>query len=160
MALQRKLTIMDTVTEETNWLDTAIRVAFCSTDMKHVDQHFGSASGFVFYAVDMENYKLVEAIQFGELAQDGNEDKLVAKINALEGCVAIYLQAIGASAIAKLTTIGVQPVKVSHGAPIEELLEALQAELREGPRTWLKRALDTEKDMGRFDDMEAEGWNE
>ena len=127
--------------------------------MKHVDQHFGSASAFVIYAVNMDHAKLIEVIQFGDLAQDGNEDKLVTKIKALEGCVAVYLQAVGASAINKLTSVGVQPVKVSHGAPINELLDALQCELREGPRSWLARALEQEKDMGRFDDMEAEGWD-
>lgn len=152
---------MDTATEKDNWLETAIRVAFCSTDMKHVNQHFGSASAFVIYGVTMDRYQLIEAIQFGDnLAQDGNEDKLVAKVSALEGCIAVYLQAIGASAITKLTTIGVQPVKVTHGAPIEELLEALQSELREGPRSWLARALQHEKDLSRFDEMEDEGWNE
>ncbi len=159
MAQPRKLTIVDTATEE-NWLERAIRVAFCSTDMKHVDQHFGSASGFVIYGVTMDRMQMIEAVQFGQLEQDGNEDKLITKINALEGCVAVYLQAVGASAITRLSAIGVQPVKVSHGAPIDELIEALQAELREGPRSWLKRALDLEKDMGRFDDMEEEGWNE
>jgi len=151
---------MDTATED-NWLDTAIRVAFCSKDMKHVDQHFGSASAFVIYGVTMDKVQMIEAIQFGDnLAQDGNEDKLITKIKALDGCVAVYLQAVGASAIGKLTTIGVQPVKVSHGAPIDELLEALQTELREGPRSWLARALEQEKDMGRFDAMDEEGWDE
>ncbi|NVK18815.1 MAG: nitrogen fixation protein NifX [Methylocystaceae bacterium] len=159
MAQPRKLTIMDTATDQ-KWLDSAIRVAFCSTDMQHVDQHFGSASAFVCYAVTMDQYKLLEVVEFGNLAQDGNEDKLITKIKALEGCVAVYLQAVGASAIKKLTMIGVQPVKVSHGAPINELLEALQSELREGPRSWLARALDQEKNMNRFDDMEMEGWSE
>jgi nitrogen fixation protein NifX len=159
MAEQRKLTIMDTVTEP-DWVETAIKVAFCSTDMQHVDQHFGSASAFTIYAVNQDQHKLIEAVQFGDLAQDGNEDKLVMKVRALQGCVAVYLQAIGASAIGKLTSIGVQPVKVSHGAPIAELLEALKTELREGPRSWLARALEQEKDMGRFDEMEAQGWDE
>lgn len=160
MTTQRKLTVMNTATEST-WMDTAIKVAFCSTDMKTVNQHFGAASAFTIFAVDETRRALVEVVQFGDLAQDGNEDKLVAKIKALEGCVAVYLQAIGASAIAKLSAINVQPVKVSHGAPVDELLEALQEELREGPRSWLARALEKdEKDPSRFDQMDEEGWDE
>ena len=120
-------------------METAIKVAFASTDMKHVDQHFGAAESFAIYALTPDNVQLVEATQFGKLAMDGNEDKLDAKIKVLEGCVAIYSQAVGASAVAKLKTANIQPVKVSAGAEISELLEALQAELRSGPaRGWRK----------------------
>ena len=35
--------------------------------------------------------------QFGDLAEDGNEDKLVSKLDVLKGCVAVYCQAAGAS---------------------------------------------------------------
>lgn len=159
MSAHRKLTLMNTATES-GWVEDAIKVAFCSTDMKTVNQHFGAASAFAIFAVDKDRYTLSEVIQFGDLAKDGNEDKLVTKIRALEGCVAVYLQAIGASAIAKLSAIQVQPVKVSHGAPVEELIEALQEELRDGPRSWLARALDKEKDPSRFDQMDEEGWDE
>ncbi|MEI6746113.1 MAG: NifB/NifX family molybdenum-iron cluster-binding protein, partial [Methylococcaceae bacterium] len=44
--------------------------------MLHVDQHFGSAQSFAIYAVNPEQAELLEAAQFGNLAQDGNEDKL------------------------------------------------------------------------------------
>ncbi|WP_308874873.1 NifB/NifX family molybdenum-iron cluster-binding protein [Thiothrix subterranea] len=120
-------------------METAIKVAFASTDMKHVDQHFGAAESFAIYALTPDNVQLVEATQFGKLAMDGNEDKLDAKIKVLDGCVAIYSQAVGASAVAKLKTANIQPVKVSAGAEISELLEALQEELRQGPaRGWRK----------------------
>ena len=131
-ALTRRLTVLGQDTEE-HFMETAIKVAFASTDMKHVDQHFGAAESFAIYALTPDNVQLVEATQFGKLAMDGNEDKLDAKIKVLEGCVAIYSQAVGASAVAKLKTANIQPVKVSAGAEISELLEALQAELRSGP---------------------------
>lgn len=161
MALERHLKILDSGTEAA-WMSTALKVAFASSDMKQVDQHFGSAESFAVYAVDPEHTQLLEVAQFGQLAQDGNEDKLTAKMNALTGCVAVYSQAVGASAVGQLKARGIQPVKVSAGAPIAELLASLQQELRSGPAAWLARAIDSQKpvDPTRFDQMESEGWDE
>jgi nitrogen fixation protein NifX len=143
-------------------MDAAIKVAFASTDMKVVNQHFGSAESFAIYAIDMEHIQLLEVNQFGQLIQDGNEDKLVAKLNVLDGCVAVYSQAVGASAVAQLTSRGIQPVKVSQGAEILYLLKSLQEELRSGPTAWLARAIESQTpvDPTRFDAMEDEGWDE
>lgn len=162
MALQRRLKVLQPGTEGDDWMDTAVKVAFASTDMKQVNQHFGAAEAFAIYAVDMERTELVEVVQFGELLMDGNEDKLVAKIAALDGCIAVYTQAVGASAVGQLKSQGIQPVKVSPGASIADLLESLQEQLREGPSAWLAKAIEDQKpaDPDRFRKMEAEGWDE
>lgn len=160
MTLKRRLKILDCDTKAME--PTAVKVAFASTDMKHVNQHFGSAEAFVIYSVDMEQSKMLEVTQFGDLAQDGNEDKLIEKMTALDGCIAVYTQAVGASAVRQLKTLGIQPVKVPAGTEVSELLKALQEELRTGPATWLARAIEsqTPSNPERFDDMEAEGWDE
>jgi len=161
MALRRRLKVLQSGTEG-NWMDTAVKVAFASSDMQQVNQHFGAAESFAIYAVDMERTELLEVVQFGALTMDGNEDKLVAKIAALDGCIAVYTQAVGASAVGQLKARGVQPVKVTPGACVSDLLESLQEQLREGPSAWLARAIDAQKpvDPGRFHEMEAEGWDE
>lgn len=161
MALQRRLQLVQCNTED-EWMASALRVAFATTDMKQVDQHFGAAKSFAIYAVNPEHLCFAEVMEFGQLAMDGNEDKLAAKISALDGCIAVYSQAIGASAINQLKARGIQPVKVSPGAEINDLLESLQQELREGPSRWLARAIAEQAlpDASRFDDMEAEGWEE
>lgn len=161
MALQRRLKVVQSGIED-NWMDTAVKVAFASTDMLQVNQHFGAAESFAIYAVDMERTELLEVVQFGELAMDGNEDKLVAKIAALDGCIAVYTQAVGASAVGQLKASGIQPVKVTPGASVPDLLESLQEQLRAGPSAWLARAIDARKPTSpdRFRAMEAEGWEE
>ncbi len=161
MSMTRQLKVLGSDTED-RWLGGALKVAFASTDMQTVNQHFGSAESLVVYAVDMEQSKMLEVFQFGELAQDGNEDKLIGKINALEGCIAVYAQAVGASAVGQLRNKGIHPVKVSPGVAIRELLESLQEELRAGPTAWLASAIksQTPVDPKRFDEMEAEGWEE
>ena len=161
MTLQRRLQLVDCNTED-NWMDTALKVAFATSDMKHVDQHFGAAQSFAIYALDKEKVCLLEASEFGQLSMDGNEDKLEAKIDVLDGCIAVYSQAVGASAVNQLKVKGIQPVKVSAGVEIDDLLSSLQDELVQGPSSWLAKAIANTMpaDPSRFDEMEEEGWEE
>lgn len=143
-------------------MDTAIKVAFATSDMVHVNQHFGSAQSFAVYAVDPERAELLEAAQFGQLAQDGNEDKLAVKIQLLSGCAAVYCQAVGASAIKQIVAQGIQPIKVHEGSAIKDLIDDLQNEMKAGPSSWLAKAINQHKgpDPERFNAMEDEGWDE
>jgi len=160
MRTVRHLRVASTNTENT--MQNMLKFAFASNDMQHVNQHFGSSTGFVMYGVDPENSEMLEVVQFAEQAQDGNENKLLEKFNALQGCAAVYCQAVGGSAIRQLTAQGIQPVKVSAGTPINTLIDDIQSELRAGPSAWLAKAIRRQQpgDVGRFDDMEAEGWCE
>jgi nitrogen fixation protein NifX len=148
--------------DKRNLMETAIKVAFATTDMETVNQHFGSAKSFAVYAVDRENSELLEAAQFGELNQDGNEDKLSVKIDLLKGCAAVYCQAIGGSAINQLILKNIQPVKVHENSKIKDLIIDLQNEIKAGPSNWLAKAINLHKspDPDRFKKMEDEGWDE
>ena len=143
-------------------METSLKVAFATTDIKHVNQHFGSAKSFAVYAVDPVRTEFVEAAQFGMQNQDGNEDKLAVKFDLLKDCAAVYCQAVGASAIKQLVALGIQPVKVQEGSPIQKLLEDLQSELRSGPSSWVARAIKQQivGDPNRFDEMADEDWQE
>ena len=144
MTVERRLRILS-VGNEAKRMNTAVKVAFATSNLKQVDQHFGAAESFAIYAIDPEQANLIEVIQFGQLDMDGNEDKLAAKIDALQGCIAIYCQAIGASAVNQLRPKGIQPVKVSAGMLLNEAIRALQAEMREGPSAWLARAIESQQ---------------
>lgn len=160
-SLTRRLHILP-ANDENKLMDTAIKIAFATTDMETVNQHFGSAKSFAVYAVNMDESELLEAAQFGNLAQDGNEDKLAVKIQMLDGCAAVYCQAIGASAVNQLMSHGIQPVKVHEGSKIRDLIVDLQNELKAGPSSWLAKAITKYKgpDPDRFNQMEDEGWDE
>jgi len=161
MSLTRRMQIVQG-TDERKFMETALKIAFATTDMETVNQHFGSAKSFAIYAVDMENAQLLEAAQFGELSQDGNEDKLSVKIELLGDCAAVYCQAIGGSAINQLIAKNIQPVKVHEGGKIKDLIVDLQNEMKAGPSSWLAKAINQHKspDPGRFNQMEDEGWDE
>jgi nitrogen fixation protein NifX len=160
MSLERRLHII--CEEESRFMETALKIAFATSDMTTVNQHFGSAKSFAVYAVNQDETQLLEAAQFGVLAQDGNEDKLSVKIDLLAGCAAVYCQAIGASAINQLIAKGIQPVKVHEGSKIVDLLSDLQNELKAGPSSWLAKAMKKYQnpDPNRFNAMEQEGWDE
>jgi nitrogen fixation protein NifX len=149
-------------TDERKFMETALKIAFATTDMETVNQHFGSAKSFAIYAVNMDDAQLLEAAQFGELNQDGNEDKLSVKLELLDGCAAVYCQAVGGSAINQLIAKNIQPVKVHEGGKIKDLIVDLQNEMKAGPSSWLAKAINQHKspDPERFNLMEDEGWDE
>jgi nitrogen fixation protein NifX len=149
-------------TDEEKFMETALKIAFATTDMETVNQHFGSAKSFAVYAVDMENAQMLEAAQFGELSQDGNEDKLSVKLDLLDGCAAVYCQAVGGSAINQLIARNIQPVKVHEGSKIKDLIVDLQNEIKAGPSSWLAKAMNQHKgpDPDRFNKMADEDWDE
>ncbi len=157
MRLQRHLRLVAKNAEST----TMIKIAFATDDFKTVNQHFGSSSAFAIYMISATELTLLEGAQFGELAQDGNEDKLSIKIQVLEGCAAVYCLAAGGSAVRQLLAAGIQPVKVEGQPEIMQLINALQTELQTTPSPWLAKALAKNAPaQDRFAQMEAEGWAE
>ncbi|MDR0716232.1 MAG: nitrogen fixation protein NifX [Azoarcus sp.] len=138
-----------------------LRVAFASGDRKRVDQHFGSATAFVLYDVSGEESRMAGVAEFPEEAMDGGENKLAARMDALAGCDAVFVFAIGASAIKQLLGRGVQPLRVGETDMIGAILENVGNALREGGAPWIERALAAKRKAGerdRFALMEAEGW--
>ena len=138
-----------------------LKVAFASTDRTRVNQHFGAAEGFVVYEVTPDKATLVGVAEFAEEAMDGNEDKLGAKVDFLEGCAAVYVMAIGASAIKKLMAKGVQPIRINEVDAVDDLLSEISKAMSEGGVAWIDRAIAAQtkaREEDRFASMEEEGW--
>lgn len=141
--------------------EAVLRIAFASTDRTRVNQHFGAAEGFAIYEVTTDKATLVGVGEFSEEAMDGNEDKLIAKVDFLAGCAAVYVMAIGASAIKKLMAAGIQPIRVGEVDAIDELLLELSGAMRDGGVAWVDRAIAAQTKAAatdRFAAMEDEGW--
>lgn len=137
-----------------------LKVAFATADRERVNQHFGAATGFAIYSLDGERSKLVEVAEFAEESMDGNENKLAAKIAALDGCAAVYCLAVGGSAVRQLLARGIQPIRLDASEPIDALLGQLRAAVRDGGVPWIDKALKRDGDAGRFERMAEEGWQE
>ncbi|MEY4592113.1 MAG: hypothetical protein RIR18_1008 [Pseudomonadota bacterium] len=138
-----------------------LKIAFASNDRERVNQHFGAAEGFAIFQVNAHGSALTGVAEFPEESMDGNENKLNAKIDFLDGCAAVFVMAIGASAIKLLLAKGIQPIRIADNDHIPSLLTELSEAIRVGGVQWVDRALakaQTEKTSNRFANMEEEGW--
>ena len=132
-----------------------MKIAFATQDMKRVDAHFGWAKNIAIYEVTAEGNHFVEVVEFaGDLEEDGNEDKLAPKLEAIKDCAILYVAAIGGSGAARVVAKNIHPVKVSQPEEISVLLTKLQEVLKGNPPPWLRKALNKGKE--RVLDFEEE----
>ncbi|WP_431202441.1 nitrogen fixation protein NifX [Bradyrhizobium betae] len=119
-----------------------MKVAFATQDLKRVDAHFGWAKNIAIYDVSPEGHRFVEAIQFdGDLKEDGNEDKLAPKIEAIKDCTILYVAAIGGSGAARVVANNIHPMKVAQPEAIADLCCKLEDVLKGTPPPWLRKVL-------------------
>lgn len=119
-----------------------MKVAFATQDQQRVDAHFGWAKHLAVYEIDAAGYRFVQDFGFGEdLAEDGNEDKLAPKLDAIKDCAIVYVAAIGGSAAARVVASKIHPVKVTQPEVILDVLDKLQEVLKGTPPPWLRKAL-------------------
>lgn len=130
-----------------------MKVAFATQDLKRVDAHFGWAKNIAIYDVSPEGHRFVEAIQFdGDLKEDGNEDKLAPKIEAIKDCTILYVAAIGGSGAARVVANNIHPMKVVQPEAIDDLCVKLKDVLNGTPPPWLRKVL--AKDQERSFELE------
>ncbi len=119
-----------------------MKIAFATQDLQRVDAHFGWAKNLAVYEISPQGFNLVEAIQFsGDLQEDGNEDKLAPKLEAIKDCAILYVAAIGGSAAARVVAKKIHPIKVNEPEVINEILNKLQEVLKGEPPPWLRKAM-------------------
>jgi len=119
-----------------------MKVAFATQDQQRVDAHFGWAKHIALYDVQPTGSRHVETVHFGEdLAEDGNEDKLAPKLEAIQDCAILYVAAIGGSGAARVVALKIHPIKVPAPEPIPDILARLQEVLQGTPPPWLRKAL-------------------
>jgi len=135
-----------------------MKIAFATQDQQRVDAHFGWAKHLAVYEISPTGYQFVADFGFGEdLAEDGNEDKLAPKLEAIKDCAIVYVAAIGGSAAARVVATKIHPIKVNQPEPILDILDKLQVVLQGTPPPWLRKVL--LKDQGKttsFEDDDEE----
>jgi nitrogen fixation protein NifX len=132
-----------------------MKVAFATQDLKRVDAHFGWAKNIAIYEIGPDGHHFLEAVEFdGDLKEDGNEDKLAPKIEAIKDCAILYVAAIGGSGAARVVANNIHPMKVNEPEAIDDLLIKLGDVLKGAPPPWLRKAL--AKDKPRTFEFEEE----
>ncbi len=137
-----------------------MKIAFTTSDQVHINAHFGWAKKIDVYDVTPEGYTFLETLRFdGDLKEDGNEDKLLPKVEALTDCTIVYVSAIGGSAAARLIKNRITPVKAqSEEQEITDVLSRLVETLNGSPPPWLRKALQQRKptNFDELDEIEEE----
>jgi nitrogen fixation protein NifX len=124
-----------------------MKIAFATEDGKHVNAHFGWAKKIAIYEISPEHCRFDHNVEFaGNLEEDGNEDKLGPKLEAIKDCAILYVAAIGGSGAARVVARNVHPVKVAETQAIEDTLQQLQKVLSGNPPPWLRKALNKGRD--------------
>lgn len=119
-----------------------MKVAFATQDLERIDAHFGWARNLAIYDLTPEGWSLDRVAEFsGELNEDGDEDKLLPKLEALKGVSILVVAAIGGSGAARVVAQNIHPMKVPEPEPIEGMLGKLQAVLKGTPPPWLRKVL-------------------
>jgi nitrogen fixation protein NifX len=134
--------------------ENVMKIAFTTSDRTHINAHFGWAKTIDVYNVSTNGYQFLETLRFdGDLKEDGNEDKLVPKIEALHDCTIVYVSAIGGSAAARLIKKRITPVKAqSEEQEISDVLNKLVQTLNGNPPPWLRKAL--QQSNTNFDELD------
>ncbi len=117
-----------------------MRVAFTSSDGRMIDEHFGMASRFHVWEVGPDRAEPVGSVA-AITTSDDEEDRISARVSAIEGCTLVYTVRIGGPAAAKLVARRVHPMKTGEETPICEVVARLQEVLKGRPPPWLRRAM-------------------
>jgi nitrogen fixation protein NifX len=119
-----------------------MKIAFATQDRKHVDAHFGWAKNIAIYDVSPEGHRFLKSVEFnGDLQEDGNEDKLAPKLEAIQDCAILYVAAIGGSGAARVVAQNIHPIKVNEPEDIGTILDKLQVVLQGTPPPWLRKVM-------------------
>jgi len=86
------------------------------------------------------------------------EDKVVAKLEFLKECAAIYAASIGTSSIKRLMMADIQPIIVDNGHEIVDLLNEVSLALCVGGLSWVDRAKERQKMASGLDMAGKEGF--
>ena len=118
-----------------------MKIAFATQDKERVDAHFGWAKSIVVYEISAQGHHFIESFEFGDkLEEDGDEDKLAPKLEAIKDVAILYVAAIGGSGAARVVAMKIHPIKVPQPESIAEILDKLQVVLQGTPPPWLRKA--------------------
>jgi len=87
------------------------------------------------------------------------EDKVVAKLEFLKECAAVYAASIGTSSIKRLMMAEIQPIIVDNGHDIVDLLNEVSLALcMDGGLSWVDKAKTRQKAAAALDMQGKAGW--
>ncbi|WP_022850362.1 nitrogen fixation protein NifX [Limisalsivibrio acetivorans] len=120
-----------------------MKVAFCTNNKTHVDEHFGRSESIAIYDVSPDGHSFDEMRPMTAVDSSREDHSLdtEAKAEKLSDCAMIYMEQIGGPAAAVVVRKGIHPVKVEPGTAIDNILNNIVEVLGDNPPPWLKKAM-------------------
>ncbi len=134
-----------------------LKVAFASSDMKTVNQHFGSCESLLVYGVEPDGYELLQAAEF-QVIEGHLPAKESSRIDVIDGCFAVYCNAVGEAVFRQLMAHGIRAIRVEAGTTITSLIQALQEQWPQ--RIPQKQQKKTTSADSLANQLEEAGWDE
>ncbi len=133
----------------------ALKVAFASSDLNTVNQHFGSCESLVIYGVEPGRHELLQVARF-TVVEGHDQNKLQSRIEVLQECFALFCVAVGEAVFRQLLAAGVRAIRVENETPIAQLLTQFESQ---SPEVFVQRPA-KQKSPDRFAELESAGWEE
>lgn len=132
-----------------------MKIAFTSSDGKTIDQHFGMATEYCIWEIGPDSAEFLTKVT-PLITSDDEEDRTLARANAVAECAIVYTVQIGGPAAAKLVARKIHPMKTGTEVPIAEIVSKLQQVLKGTPPPWLRKAMGGEGTPVDFEAAEQE----
>lgn len=125
-------------------LPGSIKVACASNSAEEIDGHFGSCARFLIYQLSPNEMRLID-IRSGldaDQAPGLDIDRTIRRADLLGDCSMLLVCSIWGPAAARVTRLGVHPVKISAPIAAREKLEQLQTVMQGSPPRWMVKDIE------------------
>lgn len=118
-----------------------MKVAFTTSSGAIVDGNFRKSDSFSVWDIgpDESYYVTTLNIKADAVSED---DRIVARVEALKDCAIVCAKEISGPATAKLVARNIHPMKTGNSIAVEELIGRLQDVLKGAPAPWIRKAQD------------------
>jgi nitrogen fixation protein NifX len=116
-----------------------MKVAFTTSSGAIVDGNFRKSDSFSVWDIgpDESYYVTTLNIKADAVSED---DRIVARVEALKDCAIVCAKEISGPATAKLVARNIHPMKTGNSIAVEELIGRLQDVLKGSPAPWILKA--------------------
>jgi len=116
-----------------------MEVAFSTSTGVLIDQDFHATTRFSVWHIGADEACYAYSVPVKELERS-RDDRISAKVSALQDCAIVCARSISGPAIAKMAASKIHPIKTGDSVSVEEMITRLQEVLRSNPAPWLRKA--------------------
>jgi len=113
-----------------------VKVALASSDLKTVDEHFGSASKLVIFGLSETDHQLLKVFELDSSTDpEANHSRIHTRLEIISQCQAVGFVACGPAVMRQMVSQRIRPLRLPEGTPIEQAF----AEVRRHWRSLVRR---------------------